>query len=94
MVIQRNEDKEKWRLVNRRHNTSMGPRAGAIHPLCSTLPRLPNDSTFWLIGNLVSERSVCERRNCCHRRKRDRRESMVGEVKAFPTFAYPYDEAR
>ena len=70
--------------------------AEAICPLRSTLPLLPclNASMFWLFGNLVLERSVRESRNQCRRCKRDRRESMVREVRALATFAYPHDEAR
>ena len=43
MVIQKNEDKEKWTVVSRRHKTSTGPKAEAIYPLRSTyqLAQLP-----------------------------------------------------
>ena len=46
---------------------------------------------FWLFRNLVLEKSVRESRDHCRRRKRDRRESMVGEVRALIGFAYPHE---
>ena len=52
MVIQKNEDKEKWTVVSRRHKTSTGPKAEAIYPLRSTyqlaqLPRRFGGSETW-----------------------------------------------
>jgi hypothetical protein len=72
----------------------MGPKTEAIYPLCSTLPAYPIVSMFWMFGNLVPERSVHETWNQCRRRKVERQESMVAEVKVLPNFAYPYDEER
>ena len=87
-VIWRNKDKEKQRVVSRRHKRQQDPKAETIHPLCSILPPYPNASTFWLFGNLVPERCVCESQTRCRWCKRDCWEPMVAEVKVLPTFAY------
>ena len=49
---------------------------------------------MFLFGDLAPERSVHETWNQCRRRKGERQESMVAEVKGLPDFVYPHDEAR
>ena len=38
----------------------MGSKAEGIYPPDSTLPACPIVSMFWVFGNLVLEKSVCE----------------------------------